>query len=153
MIPGPIYTYVATFLAALALGFGGGWKVQNWRLGGQIATIKAQQSESLAEATREARTTESRRSTQLQEAQNAATKRATTARLDADNARSELDRLRQSIADAAGGVPGESASACTERAVTGRELLAQCAGAYQDLAATADRLNADRLMLVEAWPK
>lgn len=30
MIPG-LYTYVATALVALALGFGSGWKTQGWR--------------------------------------------------------------------------------------------------------------------------
>lgn len=148
-----IWTHTAIAILAGALSFWGGWAMQGWRLHGQIVAIKAAQSEALATATREARATESRRFANVQEAQNAATKRAQAARADADRARSELDRLRQHVATTAGGVPGESTSACTQRADISADLLSQCASQYQDLAATADRINADRLMLIEAWPK
>ena len=136
-----------------AIAFWGGWQTNGWRLNNQIAVIKTQQAEALATATREARATESRRLLTVQEAQNAAIKRAQTARADADSARTELDRLRQSVANTAGGVPGESTTACTQRAAATADLLTQCGGVYQELAATADRLNADRVMLLEAWPK
>ena len=148
-----IWTHVAAAILAALIAFTGGWKVQGWRLGEQITQIKAAQLEAVNTATREARATESRRFTNVQEAQNAATKRAQIARADADRARSELDRLRNDISATRGGVPGESPGACTVRADSAGELLAQCAGAYQGLAEVADRLNADRLMLREAWPK
>lgn len=148
-----IWTHAAAAILAALIAFTGGWKVQGWRLGEQITQIKAAQLEAVNAATREARATESRRFTNVQEAQNAATKRAQIARADADRARSELDRLRNDIRSASGGVPGESPGACTVRADAAGELLAQCAGAYQGMAEVADRLNADRLMLREAWPK
>lgn len=148
-----IYTHAAAALIAAALAGWAGWSVQGWRLGEQIAAIKSQQAEAVASATREARATESRRFTTVQEAQNAAQKRAQAARADADRARSELDGLRQHIATTRGGVPGESPGACVQRADTAAELLAVCAASHQELASTADRLNADRLMLTEAWPK
>ena len=148
-----IWTHVAAAILAALIAFTGGWKVQGWRLGEQITQIKAAQLEAVNAATREARATESRRFTNVQEAQNAATKRAQIARADADRARSELDRLRNDISATRGGVPGESPGACTVRADAAGELLAQCAGAYQGMAEVADRLNADRLMLREAWPK
>lgn len=148
-----IWTHVAAAILAALIAFTGGWKVQGWRLGEQITQIKAAQLEAVNTATREARATESRRFTNVQEAQNAATKRAQIARADADRARSELDGLRNDIRSARGGVPGESPGACAVRADAAGELLAQCAGAYQWLAEVADRLNADRLMLREAWPK
>ena len=148
-----IWTHVAAAILAALIAFTGGWKVQGWRLGEQITQIKAAQMEAVNAATREARATESRRFTNVQDAQNAATKRAQIARADADRARSELDRLRNDISATRGGVPGESPGACTVRADAAGELLAQCAGAYQGLAEVADRLNADRLMLREAWPK
>lgn len=148
-----IWTHVAAAILAALIAFTGGWKVQGWRLGEQITQIKAAQLEAVNTATREARATESRRFTNVQEAQNAATKRAQIARADADRARSELDRLRNDISATRGGVPGEPPGACTVRADAAGELLAQCAGAYQGMAEVADRLNADRLMLREAWPK
>lgn len=148
-----IWTHAAAAILAALIAFTGGWKVQGWRLGEQITQIKAAQLEAVNAATREARATESRRFTNVQEAQNAATKRAQIARADANRARSELDRLRNDISATRGGVPGESPGACTVRADATGELLAQCAGAYQGMAEVADRLNADRLMLREAWPK
>ena len=148
-----IWTHVAAAILAALIAFTGGWKVQGWRLGEQITQIKAAQLEAVNTAVREARATESRRFTNVQEAQNAATKRAQIARADADRARSELDRLRNDISATRGGVPGESPGACTVRADATGELLAQCAGAYQGLAEVADRLDSDRRTLIEAWPK
>ena len=145
-------TLAAAILAAALAGWAG-WSVQGWRMGEQIAALKAQQAEAVAVATREARATESRRLLTVQEAQNAAQKRAQTARLDADRARGELDRMRDTISATRGGVPGESPGACTVRADSAGELLAQCAGAYQGLAEVADRLDSDRRTLIEAWPK
>lgn len=152
MMPG-LYVFAAVGIVAGALGFAGGWQTQGWRLGEQIAALKNQQAETVNTATREARATESRRFTNVQEAVNAAQTRAQTARRDADRARTELDRLRDATRATRGGVPGESASACTQRADTAADLLSQCAGAYLNLAGEADRLNADRLMLLESWPR
>ena len=148
-----IYTHAIAAIAALLAGLFGGWTVQGWRLGEQIAASKAAQSAALVSAIEGARTQEAARFTTLQKAQDDATKRAQTARNDAAAARTELDSLRNTIAAARGGVPGEPAAACIQRADTSGDVLAQCAGAYQELAGVADRLNADRLMLLEAWPK
>lgn len=152
MMPG-LYVFAAVGIVAGALGFASGWQVQGWRLGEQIAALKSQQAEAVATATREARAQESARFTNVQEAQNAAQKRAQVARADADRARGELDRLRDRLATTRGGVPGESPAACAQRADTGADLLGQCAAAYLDLAAIADRHASDARTLIEAWPK
>jgi hypothetical protein len=110
-----IWTHTAAALLGAAIAATLAWQVQSWRYTGQIATIQAAQMEAVNTATREARATESRRFTNVQEAQNAAQKRAQTARLDADRARTELDRLRDELASTRGGVPGESATACAAR--------------------------------------
>ena len=148
-----IYTHAAAALLGASIAAVGAYKVQDWRYTGQINQIKAAQAEAVNTATREARAQESARFKGVQDAQAAAQTRAQVARRDADRARSELDRLRNDISATRGGVPGESPGACTVRADAAGELLAQCAGAYQGMAEVADRLNADRLMLMEAWPK
>ena len=148
-----IYTHAAAAIIAASLAGWAGWSVQGWRLGEQIAALKTAQAEAVNTATREARAQESARFKGVQDAQAAAQTRAQVARRDADRARGELDRLRDTIRATAGGVPGESAAACAQRADAGADVLGQCAAAYLDLAAIADRLNADRLMLQEAWPK
>ena len=148
-----IYTHLAAAIVAGALSAWAGWSVQGWRLGEQIAALKTAQAEAVNVATREARATESRRYQGVQDAQAAAQARAQAARRDADAARSELDRLRNDIGASRGGVPGESSAACTLRADTGGELLGQCAAAYSELAAVADRHASDARTLIEAWPK
>jgi len=82
-----------------------------------------------------------------------AAKRAQSNRADADGARAELDRLRHTLATSP---PDPSANTCAappDRTDPARELLAECAGALTDLAATADRLHTDRLTLLDAWPR
>ena len=152
MMPG-LYVFAAAIIIAAALAGWAGWSVQGWRLGEQIAALKTAQAEAVNTATREARATESRRYQGVQDAESAAKTRAVAARRDADAARSELDRLRNDIAAARGGVPGESTAACAVRADAGGELLAQCAAAYSDLAAVADRHASDARTLIESWPK
>ena len=152
MMPG-LYVFAAVGIVAGALGFAGGWQTQGWRMGEQISKIKSDQLEAVNTATREARATESRRFKEAQDAQAAAQARAISARRDADAARAAAGSLRNDIRSASGGVPGEPPGACAVRADATGELLAQCAGAYQGMAEVADRLNADRLMLIEAWPK
>lgn len=148
-----IWTHTAAALLGAAIAAAGAWQVQSWRYTGQINEMKAAQAEAVNTATREARAQESKRFQGVQDAQAAAQTRAVAARRDADAARTELDRLRDDLRATRGGVPGESATACTQRADAVGELLAQCAGAYQGLAEVADRLDSDRLMLREAWPK
>ena len=148
-----IYTHAAAALLGASIAAVGAYKVQDWRYTGQINQIKAAQAEAVNTATREARAQESARFKGVQDAQAAAQTRAQVARRDADRARSELDRMRDTLSATRGGVPGESTAACTQRADAAADVLAQCGAAYQDLAAIADRLNADRLMLMEAWPK
>ena len=148
-----IWTHVAAAILAALIAFAGGWKVQGWRLGEQINQIKAAQLEAVNTAVREARATESRRFTHVQEAQNAATKRAQIARADADRARSELDRMRDTLSATRGGVPGESVAACAVRADTAGQLLGACAAEAQELARIADAHANDARTLIEAWPK
>jgi hypothetical protein len=150
---GLIYTHVLAAILAAALAGWAGWSVQGWRLGEQIATIKAAQIEAVNAATREARATESRRFVNVMEAQNAATKRAQVARSDADHARTELSRLRDAIAARPVCVPGDTAGSGPQRTDTAGLVLSECGQALTDLAATADRLHADRMMLLESWPR
>ena len=148
-----IYTHAAAAIIAASLAGWAGWSVQGWRLGEQIAALKTAQAEAVNTAAREARAQESKRFQGVQDAQAAAQTRAVAARRDADAARSELDRLRNTLGATRGGVPGESTAACTQRADTSADLLGQCAAAYLDLAAIADRHANDARTLIESWPK
>ena len=148
-----IYTHAVVALLGASIAAVGAWHVQSWRYTGQIEAIKAAQAEAVTNAVREARAQESARFKGVQDAQAAAQTRAQVARRDADRARSELDRMRDTLSATRGGVPGESTAACTQRADAAADVLAQCGAAYQDLAAIADRHASDARTLIEAWPK
>ena len=148
-----IYTHAAAALLGASIAAVGAYKVQDWRYTGQINQIKAAQAEAVNTATREARAQESARFKGVQDAQAAAQTRAQVARRDADRARGELDRLRNDIRSASGGVPGEPPGACAVRADAGADVLAQCAAAYLSMAGIADRHANDARTLIEAWPK
>ena len=153
VIPVGLYVYVAVAIVSAALAGWGVWTGQAWRYTGQIASIKLEHAQAVTDATREARATESRRFKEVQDAQANATKRAQVARADSAAAHSELSRLRDAIRTRPVCLPGDTASAGNVGADTAGQLLAECSGAYQDLAATADRLHADRMMLLESWPR
>ena len=148
-----IYTHAAAALLGASIAAVGAYKVQDWRYTGQINQIRAAQAEAVNTATREARAQESARFKGVQDAQAAAQTRAQVARRDADRARSELDRMRDTLSATRGGVPGESTAACAQRADAAADVLSQCATAYLDLAAIADRHASDARTLIEAWPK
>ena len=148
-----IYTHAAAAIIAASLAGWAGWSVQGWRLGEQIAALKTAQAEAVNTATREARAQESARFKGVQDAQAAAQTRAQVARRDADRARSELDRMRDTLSATRGGVPGESTAACAQRADAAADVLAQCAAAYLSMAGIADRHANDARTLIEAWPK
>lgn len=82
-----------------------------------------------------------------------AAKRAQSHRADADGARAELDRLRQTLPAVTAESGANTIPATPDRADPARELLGICAGALTEMAGTADRLNADRLTLLDAWPR
>lgn len=99
------------------------------------------------------RAKEQAQSKRLIEAKNAATKRETILRGDADRARTELDGLRNDLATVCTNLPGDPSDACAKRAAAIPELFGQCAARYSGLAAKADRHANDSLMLQQAWPK
>ena len=148
-----IYTHAAAALLGASIAAVGAYKVQDWRYTGQINQIRAAQAEAVNTATREARAQESARFKGVQDAQAAAQTRAQVARRDADRARGELDRMRDAIAARPVCVPGDTASAGPQRTDATGDLLMECGAAFTELAGKADRLHADRMILLDAWPR
>jgi preprotein translocase subunit SecF len=143
-----IYIQAALALIFFAAGLATGIKFES----GEVAKLKAQYAAAALTDEREARATESRRSTNVQEAQNAAAKSAQSARAAAAAARTESRGLRDDLA-AARLAAGESPAACDQHADTVGRLFDQCSGAYQELAETAQGHANDVKMLIQAWPK
>lgn len=90
---------------------------------------------------------------QLEDARNAATKRETKLRADADSARKSAGGLRGDLAELRRRLPDLAADACRQRADTVAELFGQCAEAYRGMAEKADRHASDARTLSEGWPR
>lgn len=148
-----IYTHAAAAIIAAALAAAGAWQVQAWRYGEQIATIRADAAESTARAEKAAQLVRETRQQDVNNAVKNATRRAQVARADADNARAELDRLRDDLRASAVPASGDACTAADQRATTVSDVLAQCAAAYTSLARTADGHANDVRTLSDAWPK
>ena len=132
------------FLAGLATGI----KFE----AGEVAKLKAQYAAAQLTDEREARNTESLRSRNVQEAQNAAAKNTQLARAAAVSARHESRGLRDDLS-AAHEAASQSLAACNQHSTTVGRLLDQCAGEYQSMAETAQGHANDVSLLLSAWPK
>ncbi len=147
-----IATHVAAALLSAAIAAAGAWKVQDWRMGEQIADLN------LAHATERAKTqamtlaSERAITTKYQGALNEARTREAVLQRDVGRARAESDGLRDQAADAGRRIASAAPSAVAEYATTVGELLAQCGRSYQELAGKADGHAADARTLQGSWP-
>lgn len=151
MIAG-LYTYAATALVALAVGFGGGWKTQGWRLGGQLAKQEAAHASAVASANKAAlRLTEI-----YQENANAAVRKAEARsaknKRDTDGLRDELDGLRGDLATVPDRIRNASREAVDQYANTASLVFDQCVRRYSEMAGAAQGHASDVQTLMDAWP-
>ena len=151
MIPG-LYTYAATAIVAGALAFGGGWKVQEWRYGKQIAGIQAQHATALASANQKALDDTIKMQRAKDDAIKAAEQRAKTQAANAAVLRTERDGLRAQLAATTVQLSSASCPSIRQYATTLTGLFDQCAGAYQDMAGQAQGHAATVRLLIESWP-
>ncbi len=142
-----LYTHVAAGILAAAVASTATWQVQNWRYSDIIAKIEQKHVKEKEQALAKAQENFKR----ANDASLQAEKRAAAARRDADNAKSELDRLRQQLSPISPVNP--ACASCADRANTLSELLGQCSAALEGLARKADRHVNDIQTLREAWPK
>lgn len=147
-----IYTHAAAAIGGAVLAGVLSWQVQGWRLGNEINGINARHAAESAKAQADVRAQEAAFNQRLQEAQNAAAKRETKLRADADAARRSADGLRGTLYEFRASLPNASTSTLIARADTAAELLGACISEYRSVAESADRHAADALMLLDAWP-
>lgn len=150
---------VMRYAAALAVGAALAWGAQGWRLGAQvqagktaIESLQREHAESLTRATGAALTTTLRWQKDKDNAIDQAQQRAKTQAASAAAAVRERDSLRHALATASRRLPGAAQPACTEYATAVGGLLAQCAAAYQELAAVADGHVSTIRLMQDAWP-
>lgn len=147
------YAKIAVLLVAMIAAFAAGVK---WEIGivaaRDLKASAAQQAQAMAQET-ENRRMESLRAGKVIEAQNAQAKRTQTLQAAAAGARTESAGLRDDIAAIRASLPSTPGDASGNAASTAAGLLAECAAAYQGLAAAADGHYSDTLTLQQAWPK
>ena len=103
MIPG-LYTYAATAIVAGTLAFAGAWQVQAWRMGEQLAGLKASHAQTMqAIADKTAKASEAVRKYEAGVADQLADKDAQHYQ-ELTHAKTETDRLRACVAAGACGV-------------------------------------------------
>lgn len=151
MIPG-LYTYVATALAAGAIAFAGGWKVQAWRYDAQIAGIHAKHAESVASSAKAALKLTEHYRENADAAVRKAEARSAQNKRDADGLRSELDGLRGDLATVPDRIRDATREAVDQYAATASVVFDQCSRRYSEVAGAAQGHATDVEALRDAWP-
>ena len=137
-------------IAALVLGYG------LWadHIGDtREATVRAEYTAAALVASEAARAKESAWQTQLQKAQDEATKRQTKLAADAAAARAASDSLRDDLAVVRAGLPALTREAVDRYADTASLVFLECVREYQGLAKAADGHAGDQQTLDGGWPK
>jgi len=142
-----LYTHVAAAIGGLVVAAVATWQVQTWRYTHIVAKIEQKHTEQLRQSLVKAQENFQR----VNDASAKAEKRAVAAKRDADNAKSELERLRHTLAPISPTTP--ACAPCVDRTNTISQLFGQCAIALEELAGKADRHTNDIQTLREAWPK
>ena len=148
-----LYTHVAAALAAAAIAATGAWQIQNWRLGGQIARIQAEQAQAVADARAAAAHETARLQAQKDEALYEAAQHAQRNAAAAAAARRESDGLRAQLAEARLRMSSSTCASVREHAGALATVFEQCSGAVEDLARAADGHATDARTLIRAWPR
>jgi hypothetical protein len=149
----PFGTHIAAAAIAGVLAFGAGWQVQGMRYGEQIADMKTQQAQHLANARKQALDDFTRMQGAKDAAIEAAEKRAQTNAARAAAARADADSLRAQLAGVPARIAAATDAAVRDFANVASDVLGECIGEYQALAEKADQHANNARLMREAWPR
>lgn len=148
-----IYTYAATAIAAVAIGFAGAWNVQAWRYDAQISKLNTQHAIAIADAHQKALDDTIKLQRTKDDAIEQAEQRATQNAAFAAAARRDADGLRAQLASVPARIASATDSAVREYANAASVVFDQCVRSYQELASAADGHANDARLMLEAWPR
>lgn len=132
-----------------AIGFGGGWQIQSWR----YAAKEQEREQQILANVRDSAAADIRRLDNAITASNLANTRGVVLARNLDRARTELERLRVTVATTTVPSTCDAPGPGPDRAATGGELLLECAAALTELGGKADRHASDLRTMMDAWPK
>lgn len=146
------YTHAIALIVGAAVAATTAWQVQEWRMGGQLSTLKAAHATSLAQAKAASEKAERAITTTYQGALNASIAREALLRSELDHLRRVSDSLREQSAEAGRRLAAAPPAAVLEYATALGAVHDDCRAAYADLAAKATGHAGDVRTLREAWP-
>ena len=148
-----IYTHVAAGIAGASLAFALAWQTQDWRLGKQIETMRANHAQAVADAKQSAIEEATRMHAQKDEALREANAQAQRNAAAAAAARRESDGLRTQLTEARLRMSSSTCASVRDHAATLSTVFDQCRGALEGMAANAQGHALDARTLIRAWPK
>lgn len=140
-------------LMALALGFGGGWTANGWRLDAEIARMQSQAAINLSNSIRDAMAQTITYQKVKDDALKKAESRAAAAAVSAAANRAQSDGLRQQLAASASGIPRATHDSLRAHATTLGVVFGECQREYEALGRHATSHASDSLLLQMSWPK
>lgn len=144
-----------TLIAAavsLAIGFGGGWVSNGWRLHAEIAQMQTQEAINLSNGLRDALDKTTRYQRTKDEALKKAESRAAANAASASAARTESDVLRQQLEASSTGIPQATHDSLARYTTTLSAVFGECQAAATGLAEKATGHASDIRKLSESWP-
>lgn len=149
----PLLQLLATFAVSLAIGFGGGWAANGWRLGAEIAQIKQEQSEAVTKGVQEALADTIKYQRKKDDALKKAESRAAANAAIAAAARTESDGLRDQLAASASNIPRATHDSLVRYATTLSAVFGECQAEITGLGTKATGHTSDVIKLTDSWPK
>ena len=149
-----LYIFVLTALIAAFASGAGVWKVQDWRWTSKTQSEEIVRQKAVLDAEQENRRIESKRQSNVIEAQNAATKREANLRSDLAAATRAGDGLRDTLYSfRSTKLPSAAPDACRRYAAALAELLEDVEREGREAATEAQGHAIDSLKFQESWPK
>jgi prophage DNA circulation protein len=147
-----LYQILASVAVSLAIGFGGGWATNGWRLGAEISQLQAQQAINLSNGLKTALD----QTTKFQKAKDEALKKAEARALAnsslAAAARTESDVLRQQLESSRSNIPKATHDSLVRYTTTLSAVFGECQTEITGLGAKATGHTSDIRKLTDTWP-
>jgi len=147
-----IYTHIAAALIGASVAAVGAYKVQDWRYGEQIASMKQEASEATTKAVKDAMAKMEVDQKRKDDALIESNKRAQKNAVAAANASTAVNGLRDELATARANLSKATQQARDNYAATVETVLGQCSREYQTMAEKADGHANNVKLLLDAWP-
>ena len=147
-----IYSHVFAAIVGASIAAIGAYKVQDWRYGEQIASMKQAASEATTNAVKDAMAKMEVDQKRKDDALIESNKRAQKNAVAAANASTAVNGLRDELSTARADLSKATIEAVRNYAATCSSILGTMAESGAGIAAKADGHSSDTVMLEAAWP-